>query len=171
MLVSFESIYQRFISSLPSTTKFRVRVTWRFNHKIISIKNTKSKFKIDKEGNLVKPNCPICNNPEETIEHFEYDCPQLTNFRKKLARTIGSTDFTREEWTLKQERGKISTNILIAKAHWVLHCERCNVDHNRNKRINQAVILKRTQRQVEVLIATYVDINDTIEEETNITTK
>ena len=75
----------------------------------------------------------------------------------------GSTDFTREEWTLKQERGKISTSILIYKASWVFHCERCNVDHNRKKRINQAVILKRTQRRIEVVIATYGDINDTQE--------
>ena len=144
---------------------------WRFNHKIISIKKTESKFKRDKEGNLVKPNCPVCNNSEETREHYEYDCPQLTNFRKKLARTIGSTDFTREEWTLKQERVKISTNILIAKARWVFHCERCNVDHNRKKRINQSVILKRTQRRMEVVIATYGDINDTQEAETDTTTR
>ena len=89
----------------------------------------------------------------------------------KLARTIGSTYFTREKWTLKKERGKISTNILIAKARWVFHCERCNVDHNRNKIINQAVILKRTQRRMEVVIATYGDINYTSKSETNTTTK
>ena len=66
-----------------------------------------------------------------------------TNFRKKLAGTIGSADFTREECTLKQERGKISTYILISKALWVFHCERCNVDHNSKKRINQALTLKK----------------------------
>ena len=69
------------------------------------------------------------------------------------------------------KRGKISTNILIAKALWIFRCERCNVDHNRNKRINEAVILKRTQRRMDVVIATYGDINDTPEEETNTTTK
>ena len=63
---------------------------------MISIKKTESKVKRDKEGNLVKPNCPVCNNSEETRENYEYDCPQLTNFREKLAITIGSTDFTRE---------------------------------------------------------------------------
>ena len=73
--------------------------------------------------------------------------------------------------TKKKERGKISTNVLIAKARWVFHCERCNVDHNRNKIINQAVILKMSQRQTEVLITNYGDINDTPEEETNTTTK
>ena len=76
-----------------------------------------------------------------------------------------------EEWTLKQERGKISTNIIISRALWVFHCERCKVDHNRNKIINQAVILKMTQRQIDVIIATYGDINDTPEEDTNTTTK
>ena len=97
--------------------------------------------------------------------------PQLTDFRKKLAITIGSTEFTREEWTPKQERGKISKNILISKARWIFHFERCNVDHNRKKRINQPVILKRTQRRMEVVIATYGDINDTQEAETDTTTK
>ena len=97
--------------------------------------------------------------------------PQLTNFLKKLARTIGTIDFTREEWALKQERGKISTNILIAKARWVFHCERCKADHNRNKRTNQAVIPERTQRRMEVVISTFGYINDTPEAETNTTTK
>ena len=37
------------------------------------------------------------------------------------------------KWTLKQERGNISTNILIAQVRWLFHCELCNVDHNRKK--------------------------------------
>ena len=49
----------------------------------------------------------------------------------------------------------------------VFHCERCNVDHNRNKRINQAVSLKSTHRRMEVAIVTYGDINDTPEEDKN----
>ena len=59
----------------------------------------------------------------------------------------------------------------MAKACWVFHCERCNVDHNIKKRINQAVIIKRTQRRMEVVIATYGDINDTQEAETDTKTK
>ena len=64
---------------------------WRFNTKTLSIKKTESKFKRDKEGNLIKTNCPICNNPEEKREHYEYDFPQLNNFQKKLSVTIGNT--------------------------------------------------------------------------------
>ena len=107
---------RQYINPKKNLTPDERNLWWRFNHKIISIKNIESKFKRDEEGNLVKPNCPICNNPEETREHYEYDCPQMTNFQKKLAKTIGSKYFTREEWTLKKERGKISTNIPISKA-------------------------------------------------------
>ena len=95
------------------------------------------------------------------------ETPEADTDTTTKERALGSTEFTREEWTLKQERGRISTNILIAKARWVFHCEHCNVDHNRKKRINQAVILKRTQRRMEVVVATYGDINDTQEAETD----
>ena len=94
-----------------------------------------------------------------------------SNIQKKIANQTGKEDFTKEEWMLKEEPDNISTTILIAKARWVFHCERCNVDHNRKKRINQAVILKRTQIRMEVVIATYVDINYTPEVETDTTTR
>ena len=34
---------------------------WKTNHKLVSIKQTESKFKQDKNRNLMIPNCPLCN--------------------------------------------------------------------------------------------------------------
>ena len=75
--------------------------------------------------------CPICKTTEETRDHYNYDYKQLAIFRKKIANLIEEEDFTKEQWTLNDKSNQNTTNILIAKARWIYHCERCNVDHNK----------------------------------------
>ena len=46
---------------------------WRLNHKLVSTKQTESKFKRDEEGNLVSNKCPICKTNKETKQHYTND--------------------------------------------------------------------------------------------------
>ena len=43
-----------------------------------------------------------------------------------------------------------TTDAFVAKARWACHCERCNVDHKKNKRTNLKVILNRTKTRMEL---------------------
>ena len=128
---------------------------WRLNHNLISINKIENKYKRYKEGNIVPPNCPICNNPEETRDHYNYDCPSISTFRQNIALSIGKTELARNECNLKEQDANTSVNMLIAKARWVFHCERCNVDHNRNKRINHHIILQRAQQRMKLAETVY----------------
>jgi len=59
---------------------------------------------------------------------------------------------------LKEERSNISTTILIAKARWVFHCERCNVDHHKKKRINHQTALQKTNKRMLIIITNNFEV-------------
>ena len=131
---------------------------WKLTHKIISVKKTESKYKRDQSDNLVSAECPLCHHPEETRQHYEYDCPTLSRFRHQIAHYLGKRELTHAEWMLETPQ-PLETTILIAKARWAFHCARCNVDHNRHKELNLEVVLNRTHRRVKM--ATETNQNDT----------
>mmetsp|Transcript_45019 Transcript_45019/g.54109 ORF Transcript_45019/g.54109 Transcript_45019/m.54109 type:complete len:196 (+) Transcript_45019:1-588(+) len=121
---------------------------WRMNHNIISTKRTEHKYKRDKNGNLTTPQCPVCKTAVETKEHYNYECPQLATFRQNIATLAQSKDFTRDTWMLQSTTTDPKTTILIAKARWVFHCERCNIDHHSSKRLHQQIVLQRTKKRM-----------------------
>lgn len=125
---------------------------WKLNHNLVSVKKTENKYDRDKNGNLVQPNCPMCNYPTETRDHYNDDCPHISAFCQNVAKSVGRADFKREEWNLEHKSDAELNTILIAKACWIFYCERCTVDHNRRKRTNQQVILKRTQQRTQLAI-------------------
>ena len=142
---------------------------WRLNHNLISIKKTEAKFKRDKEGNLSTPICPICKISEESRDHYNYDCNQVTIFRKIIANQTGKEDFTKEEWMLQKEPSKTATTILIAKSRWIFHCERCNVDHRKKKRINHKTALQKTNKRMTIITNNFEEIRKQTEEITTLT--
>ena len=70
--------------------------------------------------------------------------------QKKIASEAKHREFTDEEWNLTKSTNTI-TDIYIAKARWALHCERCNVDHKKKKRVNTTVVLNRTRKRMETV--------------------
>ena len=124
----------------------------------MSIKKTEAKYKTEKNGNLTTPNFPLYNNTEETREHYNYDCPQLTKYRKNIAAIIGKEDFSRDEWTLKVENIQLREIILVAKSRWILHRERCNIDHRKNKRLNHQIVLQKTKKQLQIVSTNFKEI-------------
>ena len=126
---------------------------WKLTHKTVSIKKTESKYKRDKCDNLVSAECPLCHHQEETRIHYEYECLPLMRFRRHIAQLLGKQDLTYDEWMLEKTQGP-EAMLLIAKARWAFHCERCNIDHKRRQRFNMEVVLTRTQRRVLTAIKT-----------------
>ena len=124
---------------------------WRLTHKIVSTKKSESKYKRDEKGDLVSPICPICQEKEEDLEHYNNGCIAIKTFKEKLAEKLEHDIFSDEEWSLKTPTDNRYVNIYIAKARWAFHCERCNVDHRRRRKINYEVVLNRTQKRMELI--------------------
>ena len=98
---------------------------------------------------MTQPTCPLCKTEIETREHHNNKCEKLIEFRQKIAQKVDRQDFTESEWNLQTDTNNKLTSIIIAKARWALHCERCNIDHKRRKRLNLKVVLNRTIKRME----------------------
>ena len=118
---------------------------------MVSIKHTENKFKREKNGDFTTSMCPMCKNNKETRSHYKYDCPEMLKFRKAVARTVNKEDFSNEEWTLESASESQSIKTTIAKARWLYHCERCNLDHNKRKRINIDTLLIRLKLRMQLV--------------------
>ena len=132
---------------------------WKLTHRLTSIRKTESKYKRDDKNNLVSANCPLCPQDEETRQHYEYDCHKLSIFRQHIAHLYRRKDFTQREWMLEATQ-PIEIMITIAKARWVFHCERCQIDHKRRRRFQLKVVLDRTQRRMQLLHDMYRSSTD-----------
>ena len=73
----------------------------------------------------------------------------MIEFRKIVASEANHREYTDEEWNLTKSTNTIS-DIYIAKARWAIHCERCNVDHKRRRRVNTTVVLNRTRKRMKI---------------------
>ena len=122
---------------------------WKLNHKIVSTKQTESKYKRDEAGNLISNKCPIYKTHKETKQHYNNECPSIIEFRNRITEIINQKEITDEEWNLEVSTGDIYSDIYIAKARWIFHCERCNVDHRRRRRVNIQIILNRTRKRMK----------------------
>ena len=122
---------------------------WHLNHNLVSVKKQESKYKRDAEGRLTQPTCTMCNKADETRDHYNNTCEQMIKFRQAVAQTTTKADFTEQEWSLKIDTKDPLVSVLIAKARCALHCERCNVDHKRRRRLNLKVVLNRTLQRME----------------------
>ena len=132
---------------------------WKLIHKIVSTKKTESKYKRDQFDNLVSSLCPLCHQQEESRLHYEYDCPTLSRFRQQTAHLLGKEDFIYDEWILETTQGTEAT-LLIAKARWAFHCERCNIDQNRRNRLILEVFLAWIQRRIQMATDTVRKVLD-----------
>ena len=59
---------------------------------------------------------------------------------------------------LRKKKREITTTTIALKwlhsekkARWTFHCEKCKVDHQNRKRINQEIFIKRTMNRIKIL--------------------
>jgi hypothetical protein len=56
---------------------------------------------------------------------------------------------TRDEWNLQAEKMGQEKMIIIGKARWIWHRERCNVDVRKRKRIDIDLMVARLRREIK----------------------
>ena len=57
---------------------------WKLNHKLVSTKKSKRKFKRDENGNLASPKCLAFKINDETKKYHNNDFPSMIEFRKLI---------------------------------------------------------------------------------------
>ena len=101
---------------------------------------------------LVASTCPVCKEEEEDRAHYEYGCKAMEELRERVARRAGrqNPQITKEEWMLEEEVEE-KTRVLIAKARWIYHCERCKIDLGKRRRMNLEIVMQRLDRRMEIV--------------------
>ncbi len=68
--------------------------------------------------------CPVCKEEEEDWEHYDYEC----NPQKSGGPGGARSPFRKEKLWLEEEKISEREMLMLAKARWIYHCERCNID-------------------------------------------
>ena len=78
-------------------------------------------------------------------------CRAVTELRERVARRAGwqNSTFSKEEWALDKEMEE-GVKVLIAKARWIYHCERCKIDHGTRRRMNLEIVMQRLDRRMKI---------------------
>ena len=58
--------------------------------------------------------------------------------------------FNKEEWRLEEEKMSEREMLMVAKARWIYHCERCKIDMKQRKRIDITVLMNRLTRRMKI---------------------
>ena len=124
---------------------------WRLTHRVTPIKKKESKWRRGEDGELVSATCPVCKEEEETWDHYDYECSGVRRMNEKVAAWIGRDPFSKEEWRLEKQKMERQEILIIAKARWIYHCERCKMDMGRRRKLNIEVLMNRLERRVRVV--------------------
>jgi hypothetical protein len=99
----------------------------------------------------VKSTCPVCKEEEEDWEHYDYECKWMQEMNKKVpARVERDQPFSKEEWRLEEEKMSEIEMLMVAKARWIYHCERCKIDMKQRKRIDITLLMNRLTRRMKI---------------------
>ena len=97
----------------------------------------------------------MCRCEKGTQDHYNYECPHMTTFRKNIARIIRKINSTKLKWNLRKKGETEQITTTIAKARWAFNCEQFKVDHWNIRRINPEIIIERTIDCMEILKEIY----------------
>ena len=114
------------------------------------IKKRESKWKKEKNGEAVTSMCPVCDEEEESWEHYDYECKGAKQMNERIAGRLGRDRFSREKWDLEKEEMETNGIVSIATARCIYHCERCEMDTKRKKRLNIQTLMNRWNRRMSI---------------------
>ena len=63
----------------------------------------------------------------------------------------GLKEISREQWSLEARDMTVKTMTIIAKARWIYHKERCQMDMGKRKRMNVKIQMERLERAMAVI--------------------
>ena len=127
---------------------------FRLAHGRVYYKNRESRWRRE-EGQLVSSTCPACRAEVETKSHYNYDCKVVQKFITLLEKVYEEAREEKEEawvrpdrasWNLEIDRELSETMIiLIAKARWAFHKERCKRDNKGVRNLDLEVVVDRVK--------------------------
>ena len=136
---------------------------WRLAHNLISIKSIESKWRRDKDDKLVSNTCPACEKCKEDRRHYNFECESIQRLideteavytdwtEKRQTESEKWRRPTEDDWNLQAENMNTEMMIVIAKARWIWHLERCQVELKKKRRMNLDLIVQRLKRELERL--------------------
>ena len=89
-----------------------------------------------------------CGECTEEGEYTVRITPAAVVSKQAVDQTI-----SREEWSLAEANISNARALVIAKARWIYHKERCRVDHRQRKTINTAVLVAKLERALATSLA------------------
>jgi hypothetical protein len=121
---------------------------WRLAHKTLQMKKRQSKWRRGEDGELVKSTCPACKEAEEDWHHYNSECKVVVDFREKVATYAGREHtYIDIEWQLEADSLSTREMVLIAKARWIHHCARCNMDRGERRSLYTTALMNRLSRR------------------------
>ena len=117
---------------------------WRLSHRLIMTNERVSKYNKD-----VQSDCPVCGEQKEDWAHYDYACEKEQEMVGKVAMKMNRKELSREQWGLDTTDLKEEEMVVVAKARWIYHKERCKMDMGMKKRMNVTVLMNRLERAME----------------------
>ena len=136
---------------------------WKTAHNLVMVNARKAKWKKEK-GLASSDRCPVCKVEKEYWKHYAFDCPGLKAFLAKLGTqaTEWYSDIdakekweppTRDEWDLVDKAMSQNKMIVIAKARWIYHSQRCMMDLKKKKTLDINLLLARVGLSLDKITA------------------
>jgi hypothetical protein len=127
---------------------------WRLAHGRVSLKAHESKWRVE-NGVRVSALCPVCKKEPETKRHYDFECEGLQCFIGQLGEIYEQCKTEKEQawkplskdmWCLSVDSVMSETlEMLVAKARWLYHKERCNIMHKSRRMLDTGVLLEKTR--------------------------
>jgi hypothetical protein len=143
---------------------------WRLSHNTISLKSREHKWRKNEDGTAVSDRCPACKTEKEDRKHYDYDCTSMQTLIDRLQDKLDET-ITRQDWNLQTPTSPPShppliphpqppqptpqladrKAIVIAKARWVHHKERCKLANNGRKVMNLDLVMQKLEHALQMV--------------------
>ena len=135
---------------------------WRVAHKAMQTNQMKHKWLRNNDGTKQSNKCPLCKTQIETWSHYEFDCKEVQRYAGRLKEIYEEyvadsktpkqwTPPTRDDWKLSTVNMGLSRALVIAKARWMLHGERCKLNHRERKTFDIDIVLNRLRDELKWL--------------------
>ena len=136
------------------------------------MKNIEHKWRKQEDGSPVSDRCPVCKTEKEDRRHYDYDCKSMQVLIDRIQERLGES-ITRSEWNLQPPQLSPPPSpspspspplqplpqptmmtemkaIMIAKARWIHHKERCKLANNGRRRMNIDLVMQKLEQALKL---------------------
>ena len=121
---------------------------------VCKTRTRQSKWKKEKNGEMVTRICVVCKEEEEDWDHYDYECKGVREMNERVVRSgekTGVQAFSRTEWSLEEEGMGKHMMLGIAKAPWIYNWESCKMDKRQRGKPNIETLMNRLHRRMKII--------------------